>query len=110
MAFPLVIVFLFQAVLAFAFTWFMSNLLLQGEREAEPPIDGFRRIRSIAVGANLILPSLLFLIYRASLPEGASISPAVIASLWAFLLLLGISSGLSLAIRGGARSLKEEND
>ena len=104
----LILLFLFQAGLALAFTWFISRVLIgdaAGEaRERLQRVLCRARLAVLALAA--LLPAVLFAVYARSLPEDQPLALALWPALWMLLILTGVAAGLTLALR--ARAGKEE--
>ena len=105
----LIFLFLFQSGLAFAFSYFISRIVLGGG-DKEPPEGiqrGLRTIRLIAVGASLILPPLMFIAYFQSLPEGKSTALALWPAAWIFMILAAVVLALSIALRQATKGASQ---
>jgi hypothetical protein len=97
----IVFLFLFQAGLAFAFSFFITRLLVHGSKRNSS--SGLLRIiRRIRIGfcvAAIILPPAMFFAYFKSLPEGQPTSIALWPAAWIFLILAAVPTALWLASR-----------
>lgn len=96
----LIFLFLFQSGLAFAFSYFITRILLGGNEgpARESMLTGIRKIRLIVAVSAVILPLAMFVAYKQSLPEGQSLALAVWPAVWIFMILLAVILALSLAM------------
>lgn len=96
----LVFLFIFQSGLAFAFSYFISRILIQGAKaEARPPLLRIiSRIQRVFLVAGLFLPPAMFLAYYKSLPEGEPTTIALWPAIWIFMILAAVPTALQLAV------------
>ncbi len=97
----LILLFLFQAGLALAFTWFIARVLL-GDAAGEARARLRRvleRFRLAVLALALVLPVVLFAVYARSLPEDQPVTLALWPAGWLLLILAGVAGGLTLALR-----------
>ena len=96
----LIFLFLFQSGLAFAFSYFITRILLGGNEGTarESMLAGMRKIRLVVAAFAIILPLAMFVAYLKSLPEGKSLSLAVWPAVWIFMILAAVILALSLAM------------
>lgn len=104
----LIFLFLFQSGLAFAFSYFIVKVLLDGAPDPASSTlpKGVRLVRNGALGTALILSPLMFFAYFKSLPEGKPATLAVWPAAWIFLILVAVAGALETALR---RSVKRED-
>ena len=106
----LIFLFIFQSGLAFAFSFFITRVLLGGNEgeSRESLLVGIRKIRLVVLASAVLLPPAMFLAYYKSLPEGESISLAIWPAVWILMILLAVIGALSLAMQrkpGGPEDL-----
>lgn len=90
----LIFVFIFMSALAFAFAFFFAGIVFR-----ETPAASVRRFRNGLALFALCFPVIAFLLYRASLPEGADWITAFYPALWSAMVLFAMVAGLTLARR-----------
>ncbi|MEX0326059.1 MAG: hypothetical protein AB3N33_08235 [Puniceicoccaceae bacterium] len=97
----LIFLFLFQSGLAFAFSYFITRILLGGNEGSsrESMLTGIRKIRLVVAAFTVILPLAMFFAYMKSLPEGKSLSLAVWPAVWIFMILAAVILALTMAMR-----------
>jgi hypothetical protein len=100
MSFHLLFLFIFQSGLAFAFSYFITRVLLGGHGgdSRESMIAGIRKIRWVVAASALILPPAMFYAYYKSLPEGQSIALAIWPAVWILMILLAVMLALTVAM------------
>lgn len=100
MSFHLIFLFAFQSGLAFAFSYFISRILLGGLEGAgrDSMLRGMRKMRLIAAAFAVLLPVVMFIAYYKSLPEGQPVSLAVWPAVWIFMILAAVVLAMTLAM------------
>jgi hypothetical protein len=97
----LIFLFLFQSGLAFAFSYFITRILLGGHEgdSVDSMKAGIKKVRWVVVASALVLPAAMFVAYFKSLPEGQSIALAIWPAVWILMILLAVILALTLAMR-----------
>lgn len=95
----LIFLFLFQSGLAFAFSYFIARVLLNGSQpeNLDTFLRGLRFVRNLVMAICLVLPPVVFLAYFKSLPEDKSASVALWPAAWVFVILAAVVAALSIA-------------
>jgi cytochrome bd-type quinol oxidase subunit 2 len=96
----LLFLFLLQSGLAFAFSFFIARILLNGSKAEgrDKLLAAIRIVRKVVAALALILSPALFFAYYNSLPEGQSAVLALWPAVWIFLILAAVVLALTLAI------------
>jgi len=96
----LIFLFLFQSGLAFAFSFFIAKVLLDGV--ADPASSslpgGIRLVRNGALGLAVVLAPLMYVAYYNSLPEGKPATLAAWPAAWIFMILAAVAAALETAL------------
>jgi hypothetical protein len=94
----LIILFAFQAALAFAITWAIARLVL-----ASGAPRYLRLVRNLLFGLALVLTPAIAVLYLRSLPPEGTRLTALLPALWVGLMLLAPALAMSLALLGAGR-------
>lgn len=102
----LLLLFLFQSGLAFAFTLFLVRLICRGtpDEELNKTARGLRWFRNGVAIFSLIIPLLVFLAFWASLPPDAEMMTAVWPAVWIAMILAAITMALAVGSHNPSRS------
>jgi hypothetical protein len=96
----LLFLFLFQGGIAFAFTYFIARVLLDGlaGEARDRMLKGMGKVRLLMIACALFFPAAMFGAYYKSLPEGESTGLALLPALWILVIMLALVAGLTLAM------------
>ncbi len=106
MSVHLIFLFLFQGGLAFAFSYFIARVLVDGAvgESRSSMLRGICKIRLVVVISSVVLPLVMFAAYYKSLPEDASVSLALWPAAWILVILLSVVAALTLAMQRPGRT------
>lgn len=95
----LLLVFLFQSGLAYAFSYFVCRMVT-GDPDARADTKiVLLKVRTGFIFLSLLLPSAMFLAFWFSLPEGRPATMAALPALWLFLILAAVVVAITRAVR-----------
>ncbi|NBD39389.1 MAG: hypothetical protein GVY10_12555 [Verrucomicrobia bacterium] len=102
----LLVLFLFQGGLAFAFSYFVCTMVLADEDGFRTAAGIVRKVRGATVAFSVLFPPLLYFVFLKSLPEDKPASLAFWPALWMLILLLSVALALSIALKRSAAKLE----
>lgn len=88
----LIFVFFLMSGLAFAFAYFFAGIVFR-----DSAVRTVRRFRNGLMLFTLTFPWIAFLLYRASLPDGAHWITAFYPALWSGMVLMAMVLGITVA-------------
>jgi len=106
----LVVLFLFQGGLAFAFSYFVCTMVLADEEGFRTAAGIVRKVRTATIGFCVLFPPLLYLVFLKSLPADEPTNVAFWPALWMLILLVSVALALTVALKRSATKLKIDHD
>jgi len=100
MSVHLLFLFFLQCGLAFAFTYFITRIVLKEDPNSDPmrTIAAVRKVRNIIAIITVIIPPAMYAAYYKSLPMGQPTTVAIWPSVWIFMILLALVLALTIAM------------
>lgn len=94
----LLVVFLFQSGLAYAFSYFVCLMVIGEPENFHQTRSILLKVRTGVVFLAIIFPSALFLAFWFSLPDDRPVTMAALPALWLFMIITSVGVAITRAL------------